>query len=232
MTLKHKKCRGFSLVELLVVVGVLGILSMMVTYNLRMAKHRAKVGKAMSEMRIIKLAVETYRLDNGFLPPDVDGFIPFILTDSISKPIAYLNDNRTMKDPLNDFVPKPKQWRFQTYRYVNIKGHLNGIQALRSSRDPNEWLPIPMRMWREAHEKYGDYLISSTHIKYKDNFKRDEAGRVKAMSKWNEFFWKEKESRPKFMELDDTPMISHKLSWTGFEKEKDDEENSISLLSD
>lgn len=224
MALKHKKCKAFTLVELLVVVGILGILSVMVTSNFRLATHRAKISKALTDMKTIQLAVESYRMDHGALPPDIDGFIPFILTDSFSHPVPYLQNNRSMKDVLNDFKPIPRQWRFETYRYVNIKGRLVGMSALNSSRNPNDWLPIRKHQWQKAHAKYGDYLIASTRIKHKENFKRDDAGRSKALAKWNEFFWKPNEGEPRFMTLKHEPIISQKLVWSGMEYVEDEDE--------
>ncbi len=226
MALKRKNVKGFSLLELLIVVAIIGILSLIVTPNFRLAKERAKVSAALADMKTIQLALETYRLDNGSLPPDIDGFIPFILTDPLSKPVSYLSDNRAMKDVLNDFKPKPRQWRFETYRYINIKGRLEGMLALNSRRDPSDWLPINQREWQEAHAQYGDYLIASTKINHKDNFKRDDAGRSKAMKKWNEFFWKDGE--PKFLELKREPRISQKLTWSGLDHvDDDDREKSV-----
>lgn len=214
--------KAFTLIELLVVVMVISILALIGGMNLRMATYRAKVSKALNDMGVIRAAVEMYRMDNGALPPDIDGFVPFILTDALSRPIAYLPDNRSMKDPLNDFEPKPRQWRFQTFRYVNILGRLNDEPGLNSSRKPSTWLPISRGVWLKARAKYGDYLIASTHIKYKDNFKRDEAGRTNAMKKWNDFFWRANDGTPKFMELKHDPIVCEKFVWSGFDYNKSD----------
>ncbi|MDX9752420.1 MAG: type II secretion system protein [bacterium] len=224
---RRGETRGFTLIELLMVVTILGILSALLTQNLRMAKHRAKVGKALTEMHVIQSALESYYLDHGKFPPDVDGFIPFILTDSLSSPIRYLHDNRAFRDPLNEFRPNPSQWRFQTYRYINIAGHLEGGEALNSHRKPSAWLPVQKWMWAEAREKYGHYLIAATQIKYKDNFKRDEAGRSKAMQKWNEFYWDAEDGVPAFLYPDKDPMVSPKLVWAGLEAGKEDGDESL-----
>lgn len=217
--------RAFTLAELLIVVAVMSILSLIALPNLRLAKHRAKIGKALADMKIIQTAVEAYRMDHGVLPPDIDGFVPFILTDAFSRPVAYLPDNRSMKDPLNDFKPNPRQWRFETYRFINIKGRLEDMPGLNGGRKPSEWLPVTKRQWREAHSKYGDYLIATTKIKHKDNFKKDDLGRSKAMAKWNEFYWKPGEGEPKFMELKHEPLLSAKMAWNGMDYIEEDESN-------
>lgn len=215
---------GFSLVELLIVVAILSILTATGFYNFRLAEHRAKNSRAMADLKAVSTALEMYRLDSRSFPPDIEGFIPFFITSALTTPVAYMVNSAGLQDPFNEFEPQVEQWRFKTYRYINIAGRLAGMPAINSSRNPSSWLPVPNQTWKEAQEKYGDYLLTCTEINYKDNYKRDDAGRVKAMAKWHEFYYKPDSGDSKFMEPKKVPVISQKSIISGLDHEKNEDE--------
>ena len=71
---KKRPCRrreigGFSLVELLIVVGILALLVTMLLPSLRRAKLLAKVAKAKAELANISAALEIYHASNRAYPP-------------------------------------------------------------------------------------------------------------------------------------------------------------------
>lgn len=209
------RSRGFTLVELLVVVAIIAILTFISLVNYGRIEYRARVAQALGDMKVIQTALEAYRVDHGKLPPDIEGFIPFFLTDSLSIPTPYLTNNRGMVDPFNNFAPSPPQWRLNTYRYINLAARVRNEPGLANPRPPGDWLPISAAMWEDAYRQFGDYYIGVTDIKFKDNFERDESGRVKAMKKWNDFFVKEDGDLPKFMEKKKSPFVSQKEAWSG-----------------
>jgi hypothetical protein len=63
------KRKGFTLVEGLVLVGVLGILALLATPVFIDAQVRAKVASVVSEMSAVATALEEYTLDHGDYPP-------------------------------------------------------------------------------------------------------------------------------------------------------------------
>lgn len=63
--------RGFTLIEIMVVVAIIGILSTIVIVNYSSAKGKARYTKVVSDMVEIKVAVEGYKRDHGFYPCDV-----------------------------------------------------------------------------------------------------------------------------------------------------------------
>ena len=59
---------GFTLIEMLVVVVILGVLAALVVPNIMSRPDQAKATVAQSDIKAISSALEIYRLDNGFYP--------------------------------------------------------------------------------------------------------------------------------------------------------------------
>lgn len=64
---------GFSLLELLVVVVILGLLATVVALNVLPAQGRAQREKARADVSTLEQAVENYHLDNNAFPSQSDG---------------------------------------------------------------------------------------------------------------------------------------------------------------
>lgn len=60
--------RGFTLVELLVVVGMIAVIMGALTTSVQSARHRARMQKATSEVKIVTQAVLAYENFRGELP--------------------------------------------------------------------------------------------------------------------------------------------------------------------
>ena len=70
---KRQKRQGFTLVELMVVIVIIGLLATVVAINVLPSQDRAMVGKAKADIAVLEQAVETYRLDNLNFPTDQQG---------------------------------------------------------------------------------------------------------------------------------------------------------------
>jgi general secretion pathway protein G len=64
----HRNSGGFTLVELLVVVAILGIISAIAVPNLLNAIDQGKQKRTMADMRAIGEAIETYSVDTTIYP--------------------------------------------------------------------------------------------------------------------------------------------------------------------
>ncbi len=69
----RKLQRGFTLIEVMVVVVILGILAAMVVPKIMSRPDQAKVVKAQQDVMAIQSALDLYKLDNGFYPSTDQG---------------------------------------------------------------------------------------------------------------------------------------------------------------
>jgi len=70
------KKRGFSVVELLIVVAVLGIMAAIVVPQFQSQSTRAKRAVAKDSLRILRSAIELYTAQHGGIPPGYENDDP------------------------------------------------------------------------------------------------------------------------------------------------------------
>ena len=68
--MRRSKTRGFTLVELILVVSILGIIAAIAIPRMAGARDYAKrVGDARANIQVLRMALETNRADTGAYPP-------------------------------------------------------------------------------------------------------------------------------------------------------------------
>ena len=72
------KQRGFSLIEIMVVVVILGILASIVVPKIISRPDEARVVKAKQDVLAIQSALELYKLDNGVYPSTDQGLLALV----------------------------------------------------------------------------------------------------------------------------------------------------------
>ena len=106
---------GFTLIEILVVVFIIGLLATIVSVNVIGQTDTARVTKAKADLKQIEQALHLYKLDNGFYPTteqglralvqkptsapaprkyNPDGYIGKMPEDPWSNPYVYLSDGQ------------------------------------------------------------------------------------------------------------------------------------------
>lgn len=108
------KQRGFSLIEIMVVVVILGILAALVVPKIISRPDEARVVKARQDVLAIQNALELYKLDNGFYPSTDQGLMALVEKPT-SNPIP--NDWKTYLKTL------PKDPWGRDYIYLNPGQH-------------------------------------------------------------------------------------------------------------
>jgi len=103
--------RGFTLIELMVVIIILGILAMWVAPKIMGRPEQAKQVKAQLDIQNLETALKLYKLDNGSYPSTEQGLLALVEkpeTGNVPKKWkngGYLEKNRVPKDPWgNEFV--------------------------------------------------------------------------------------------------------------------------------
>jgi general secretion pathway protein G len=103
--------RGFTLIELMVVIIILGILAMYVAPKIMSRPGEARQVKARLDIQNLENALKLYKLDNGLYPTTEQGLLALVEqpeTGTIPKKWkrgGYLEKGRVPKDPWgNEFV--------------------------------------------------------------------------------------------------------------------------------
>jgi general secretion pathway protein G len=70
---RRTRARGFTLIEVMVVVVILGILAAIVVPRIMDAPDKARIAKAKQDIRVIESSLELYKLDNFVYPSTQQG---------------------------------------------------------------------------------------------------------------------------------------------------------------
>lgn len=71
--MENRKRKGFTLIEVLVVIMILGMMASIVVPRVMGRAEQAKVEKAKIQMQALANALETFKFDNGFYPSTTQG---------------------------------------------------------------------------------------------------------------------------------------------------------------
>lgn len=104
-------CRGFTLIELMVVIVILGILAGLIVPRIMGRPEEARRTKARVQMEGIETALKLYKLDNGMYPSTEQGLQALVEPPSTGvlpkkwREGGYLEKGKVPKDPWgNDYV--------------------------------------------------------------------------------------------------------------------------------
>lgn len=112
--------RAFTLIELLIVVGILAILALIALPNFLDAQVRTKVSRAKSDMRTVATALEFYATDNNKYVPNYDSgvYLPQPTSEArtysaLTTPIAYIT--AAPSDPFAPNSVAPQRGSYYEY---------------------------------------------------------------------------------------------------------------------
>src|SRR6478752_417390 len=91
---------GFTLVELMVVIVIIGLLATIVAINVLPATGKARVAKAKADISTLEQALDQYRLDNIDYPGASDGLAALVTAPaSLAQPQRYRQGGYIRKLP-------------------------------------------------------------------------------------------------------------------------------------
>ena len=106
-----KNSRGFTLIEIMVVVVILALLAALVGPRIMGRSDDAKIADAKVQIRNIESALKLYKLDNGIFPGSEQGLQALVEKPTVGqiprkyKVEGYLESKRIPKDPWdNDYL--------------------------------------------------------------------------------------------------------------------------------
>jgi general secretion pathway protein G len=116
-----KQVQGFTLLEIMVVVVILGILAALIVPQIISRPEQARIVKVKADIQAIQSALDLYKLDSGFYPSTDQGLIALVNQPSSEpKPINWRQGGYLQVLPVDPWS-KP-------YHYINPGLHNpNGV---------------------------------------------------------------------------------------------------------
>ena len=110
--LRSRRNSGFTLLELMIVIVILGILGAIVAPKFMDEPHKARVVQAKMQIENLSTAVKKFYLDNGFYPSTEQGLDALVTRPAIGKtPKNY---------PANGYIPRFPRTRGATTTYTPL----------------------------------------------------------------------------------------------------------------
>jgi general secretion pathway protein G len=120
---------GFTLIELMVVILIIGLLATIVVQNLKGATDKAKRIKAQADISALKTALDRYYLDNGSYPTSDQGITALVSAPANGKvPADYPPGGYIEKIP-NDPWGNPYVYQSDGDNYVLKSYGADGVEG-------------------------------------------------------------------------------------------------------
>ena len=134
--------RGFTLIEIMVVVVILGILAALVVPQIISRPDEARVAKARQDIRAVESALKLYRLDNFRYPSTEQG-----LAALVDKPTSQPEPRNWKSGGYLDRIPKDPWGDVYHYRNPGEHGEIDVYTLGRDGRPGGEESDADIGNW-------------------------------------------------------------------------------------
>jgi general secretion pathway protein G len=136
---------GFTLIELMIVIAIIGILSIIVVPRFMDIPQKARVEAAKQQIAAFGLALDRYNLDNGVYPTTEQGLAALIEKPSSEPAPMNYNEGGYLK---KKELPKDPWGRDYIYRSPGDQGNDYEIMSLGADgRDGGEGVNGDIKSW-------------------------------------------------------------------------------------
>ena len=136
--------RGFTLIEIMVVVVILGILAAMVAPKILSRPDQAKVTVARSDIDTVSQALELFRLDNGFYPTMDQGLEALVAKPTVPPEAKHWNPEGYLKK-----IPVDPWGNPYLYLHPGNHGRFDLFSHGANGREGGEGLDADIGNWDE-----------------------------------------------------------------------------------
>jgi general secretion pathway protein G len=126
----YRAAAGFTLIEVMVVVVILGILAALIVPKIMSRPEQARVVKVKQDLLAIQSALDLYKLDNGLYPTTEQG-LQALVTKPTTSPVPrdWKSDGYLQEVPVDPWG--------ENYQYMNDGGKLKIFSYGADGKDGN-----------------------------------------------------------------------------------------------
>lgn len=111
-SMNYRKTAGFTLIEVMVVVVILGILAALIVPKIMSRPEQARIVKVKQDILAIQSALDLYKLDNGIYPSTDQGLKALVTKPTTPPvPMSWKSDGYLQEVPMDPWG--------QEYQYMN-----------------------------------------------------------------------------------------------------------------
>jgi prepilin-type N-terminal cleavage/methylation domain-containing protein len=125
----HRRA-GFTLVEIMIVVAIIGLLAAIAIPGFRRAQKRSQAARTLEELRVLEYAIGQYAIETGKVAGDT------VIFDDLKK---YLKPNTVLYATGADVFGETYGASFTVDVYPKVPA--NTFQALSDAAPPEFWMP-------------------------------------------------------------------------------------------